>query len=63
MRCLHETIERLLKIKAAKKAVLEAQAEERLLARYPEQNAPSIWPFVTAAGLLWPSVVCFSSSL
>ncbi len=51
-RALYETIERLLKIKAAKKAALEAQAEERLLARYPEQNAPSIWPFVTAAGLL-----------
>ncbi len=51
-RALYETIERLLKIKAAKKAALEAQAEERLLARYPAQNAPSIWPFITAAGLL-----------
>jgi DNA-binding NtrC family response regulator len=51
-RALHTMIEQLLKSKAAQKAALEAQAEAALLASYARQTPASIWPVVTAAGLL-----------
>jgi CheY-like chemotaxis protein len=51
-RILHETINRLLAARAAQEAARRARAEAILLASYAEQSAPSIWPVVTAAGLL-----------
>ena len=51
-RILHRTIDQLLDAQAAKAAAIEASAEEALLATYAAHAAPSIWPIVTAAGLL-----------
>src|SRR6185312_12996584 len=51
-RVLHNTIERLLHTRAAKQAVEEARAEEVLLVAYAAHTAPSIWPIITAMGLL-----------
>ncbi|HEY4388751.1 MAG TPA: hypothetical protein VGN34_30230, partial [Ktedonobacteraceae bacterium] len=51
-RALHETIDRLLQARAQQEALREAQVEERLLATYSAHAAPSIWPVVTAIGLL-----------
>jgi CheY-like chemotaxis protein len=51
-RVLHENINRLLTLHAAQEAAHRARAEAILLASYSAQSAPSIWPFVTAAGLL-----------
>jgi DNA-binding NtrC family response regulator len=51
-RALHETIDQLLQARAQQEALREAQVEERLLATYSAHAAPSIWPVVTAIGLL-----------
>ena len=51
-RILHRTIDQLLDAQAARAAAIEAKAEEALLATYAAHAAPSIWPIVTAAGLL-----------
>jgi CheY-like chemotaxis protein len=51
-RILHRTIDQLLDAQAAKVAAVEARAEEALLATYSAHAAPSMWPIVTAAGLL-----------
>jgi hypothetical protein len=49
---LYSTIEQILAANAAKEAAAEARAEEILLASYSTHTAPSIWPIITAAGLL-----------
>jgi CheY-like chemotaxis protein len=51
-RILHKTLDQFLLVRAADEAAREARAEELLLATYRKHTAPSIWPFVTAAGLL-----------
>ncbi len=51
-RILHETIDQLLLAREADAAAYEARAEELLLATYARQTAPSLWPIITAAGLL-----------
>jgi len=52
-RVLHETLDHFLLVQAAEEAAREASAEELLLATYVKQApSPSIWPMVTAAGLL-----------
>lgn len=51
-RILHETLDQFLLARAAEEAAREARAEELLLATYTKRTPPSIWPFVTAAGLL-----------
>jgi len=52
-RVLHETLDQFLLVQAAEEAAREARAEELLLATYAKQaSSPSIWPVVTAAGLL-----------
>jgi CheY-like chemotaxis protein len=51
-RALYHTIQKLLASRAAKKAAMEALAEARVLAMYSQHTAPSVWPVVTAAGLL-----------
>jgi CheY-like chemotaxis protein len=51
-RALYHTIQKLLISRAAQKAAIEALAEARVLAMYSQHAAPSIWPVMTAAGLL-----------
>jgi CheY-like chemotaxis protein len=51
-RVLHRTLDQFLLARAADEAACEARAEELLLATYPKQASASIWPLVTAAGLL-----------
>jgi hypothetical protein len=51
-RALHQTIAELLAERAAQKAAQLAMVEARVLASYEQHAAPSIWPVVTAAGLL-----------
>lgn len=51
-RILYRTIQKLLVSRAAQKAAIEARAEAQVLALYSQHAAPSIWPMVTAAGLL-----------
>lgn len=51
-RALYRTIQQLLTSRATQKAAMEALAEARVLAIYSQHAAPSIWPVVTAAGLL-----------
>lgn len=51
-RILHETIDQLLFARRANEAAYEARAEELLLAAYSRQTSPSVWPIITAAGLL-----------
>ena len=51
-RVLHKTIDRLLAAKSQAQADVEAEQEARLLASYSAKAAPSIWPVITAAGLL-----------
>lgn len=51
-RVLLENVEHLLEESAAKEAVVIAQAEEVLLAAYSAKTPPSIWPLITAAGVL-----------
>jgi DNA-binding response OmpR family regulator len=49
-RILHEIIDQLLLTRGAD--AYEAQAEALLLATYSRQTSPSVWPIITAAGLL-----------
>ncbi len=51
-RTLFAAIEQLLSARAAQQAAVEARAEEALLAVYAVHTAPSIWPIITALGLL-----------
>lgn len=51
-RALYHTIQKLLAVRAAQKAAMEALAEARVLAMYSQHAAPSVWPVITAAGLL-----------
>ncbi|HEU5230237.1 MAG TPA: hypothetical protein VFU49_20635 [Ktedonobacteraceae bacterium] len=51
-RALFAAIEQMLSVRATEKAALEAKAEEALLAAYAVYTAPSIWPIITALGLL-----------
>ncbi len=51
-RIMQESINRLLAVRAAKEAAVLAQAEAVLLATYKTQTPPSIWPIITAIGLL-----------
>ena len=51
-RVMQESINHLLAVRAAKEAALLAQAEAVLLATYKTQTPPSIWPIITAIGLL-----------
>jgi len=51
-RILFKAISRQLAAQAAKEAAIEARAEAALLATYKSHTAPSIWPVITAAGLL-----------
>ncbi len=51
-RVMQESVNRLLAVRAAKEAALLAQAEAVLLATYKTQTPPSIWPIITAIGLL-----------
>jgi DNA-binding response OmpR family regulator len=51
-RTLHSTIAKLLAQQAAQKAAQVAMVEAQVLASYERHAAPSIWPIVTAAGLL-----------
>ena len=55
-RALYRTIQQLLTSRAAQKAAMEALAEARVLAIYSRHAAPSIWPVVTAAGLLLAAI-------
>ncbi len=52
VRIMHESIDQLLADSAAKEAAIIARAEEALLASYATHAAPSIWPIITAIGLL-----------
>jgi DNA-binding response OmpR family regulator len=51
-RVLYATIEQLLSMQAIQEAALAARTEEALLAAYSAHASTSIWPVVTAAGLL-----------
>jgi CheY-like chemotaxis protein len=51
-RVLHHEIEHLLALQVAEKQAAEARAEEALLYAYAKHAAPSVWPVVTAAGVL-----------
>ena len=55
-RALHEGVSQLLQVHEQQEAQREALVEERLLASYAVHAAPSIWPVVTAVGLLM--IVC-----
>ena len=52
VRKMHQSIDHLLAVRAAREAVQLAQTEAILLASYKKQTPPSIWPFITAIGLL-----------
>jgi DNA-binding response OmpR family regulator len=51
-RALHGVIGQLLQARTQQEAQHEALIEERLLAAYSTYAAPSIWPVITAIGLL-----------
>jgi CheY-like chemotaxis protein len=51
-RTLHRTIATLLAERAHQKAAQVALVEAQILAGYEQHAAPSIWPVLTAAGLL-----------
>lgn len=51
-RTLFATVDQLLSVRAAQQAAVEAKEEEVLLAAYTVYTAPSIWPIITAMGLL-----------
>lgn len=51
-RILHRTIDQLLAERVHAQEQSEAEQEAILLASYTHKAAPSIWPLVTAAGLL-----------
>jgi len=55
-RVLHSTIEHLLRARAAKQVADSASAEEALLVAYTVHTAQSIWPIITAMGLLLAAV-------
>lgn len=51
-RALHEGIDHLLTVRTTEKAQQLALAEAALLATYDRHGSASIWPVITAAGLL-----------
>src|SRR5215471_12817644 len=51
-RTLHATCERLLAESAAQQVATTSREQETLLAAYGAASTPTIWPLVTAAGLL-----------
>ena len=51
-RKMHQSIDSLLMAHAAREAAQLAQAEAALLATYKTKTPPTIWPFITAIGLL-----------
>lgn len=51
-RTLYDTVEQLLLAYTAQKNAYISQAEEALLATYSARTSLSIWPIITAAGLL-----------
>ncbi len=51
-RIMQKSVDQLLTVRAAKEAAVLAQAEAILLATYKTQTPPSIWPIITAIGLL-----------
>ncbi len=51
-RIMQESVNQLLAVRAAKEAAVLAQAEAVLLESYKTQTPPSIWPIITAIGLL-----------
>ncbi len=51
-RTLHETIDNLIAARFAEQKAREALAEAALLASYSRHTSPSVWPIITAAGLL-----------
>jgi CheY-like chemotaxis protein len=51
-RVLHDTVEQLVHAQEIQEAARVAKAEEALLASYSAHTPTSIWPIVTAAGLL-----------
>ena len=51
-RVMQESISQLLAVREAQEAAVLAQAEAVLLATYKTQTPPSIWPIITAIGLL-----------
>ena len=51
-RALQQTVEQLLTNRARQQAALEESAEQQLLASMPRQTTASIWPVLTAVGLL-----------
>ncbi|GHO43710.1 response regulator [Ktedonospora formicarum] len=51
-RVLHQAMDQLLQARAVEAATQEADLEAALLASYSRHSAPSIFPMVTAAGLL-----------
>lgn len=55
-RMLHATIEQLLAESAAQEVSATPREQEAFLATYGAAPAPTIWPLVTAAGLLLASV-------
>jgi DNA-binding NtrC family response regulator len=51
-RTLYETIDDLIAARFAEQKAREALLETALLASYARHTAPSVWPVITAAGLL-----------
>lgn len=51
-RALHEKIHELLEVRTSEKVAQIAQAEAALLASFEHRTSPTIWPVITAAGLL-----------
>ncbi len=51
-RKMHQSIDSLLMARATREAAQLAQAEAALLATYKTKTPPTIWPFITAIGLL-----------
>jgi len=51
-RVMQESINQLLAVRAEQEAAVLAQAEAVLLATYKTQTPPSMWPIITAIGLL-----------
>jgi len=51
-RVLNDNIDHLLTLRAEQEAVALAKAEEAFLATYTSHTSPSIWPIITAIGVL-----------
>lgn len=51
-RKLYSMVAQMLAAKETREAMIAEKAEEQLLAAYSSHAAPSIWPVVTAAGIL-----------